>query len=724
MEGNSSGEELTALKTRKPYTITKQRERWTEEEHNLFVEALKLYGRAWQRIEEHIGTKTATQIRSHAQKFFTKLEKEALEKGIPPGQTHDIDIPPPRPKRKPISSYPQKSSTGILASPHEINGKPSKSMSNLSTKKVMDARSNSPGEKFMATQNVSSKEISEDASCLEVVNVFQDALSASISSVNKSSSNHSTKEKIVEKIETDKSLAPHELVQGLDKNGKSFIEQETEGSKVIFTKPIMDLTLESGGKTSKLQGLKFLTSMDNAKGNQTHPMDIVSRNDEKGIQTGESDGHNPSPVTSQVGEHPNGDPSMNPLISDVPVHNVFPLGPMHHLLPSFIPSTYFHCNQDAYRSFLNISSTFSSLFVSTFLQNPAVHAAASLAGSFLPSTGVETSLHSAPEIQAGQISERHMNSIPSLEAIAAATVAAASEWWSAQGLFPWFIPLAGFPFVPPDTSAVPYAGIAQVPVHGSTVENQPREIQQVDENQSEFLEAQHHSSKLLTLSSSYSDHSGRTDHSNDPTGTRSSKIKPLAASGFHLDTNMSKKKRDGSSCGSNTTFSSEMGTDTIEKKHEKVNAEGKEAYFSSLPVCETNHHRLKSSGNMNESWKEVSEKGRVAFQALFKREVLPQSFCPPLTEGAATTAKEGEFSHSPVDLNKKVSSSTNLNRLHHDAKVNTCISSNGRIEYANFKVHQTGFKPYKKCSAEADNSAAAEEQTGNKRIRLQGEAST
>jgi SHAQKYF class myb-like DNA-binding protein len=50
--------------------------RWTKEEHQSFVEAIKVHGKNWKKVEEYVGTRSGAQIRSHAQKFFLKLEKE------------------------------------------------------------------------------------------------------------------------------------------------------------------------------------------------------------------------------------------------------------------------------------------------------------------------------------------------------------------------------------------------------------------------------------------------------------------------------------------------------------------------------------------------------------------------------------------------------------------------------------------------------------------------
>eukprot|EP01103_Thecamoeba_quadrilineata_P009500 TRINITY_DN1926_c0_g1_i1.p1 TRINITY_DN1926_c0_g1~~TRINITY_DN1926_c0_g1_i1.p1 ORF type:complete len:228 (+),score=39.32 TRINITY_DN1926_c0_g1_i1:161-844(+) len=94
----TSSSTLPVIKTRKAYTITKQRENWTEEEHLKFLEALKLFDRDWKKIESFIGTKTVIQIRSHAQKYFLKVQKNNTGERIPP----------PRPKRKSVQPYPQK----------------------------------------------------------------------------------------------------------------------------------------------------------------------------------------------------------------------------------------------------------------------------------------------------------------------------------------------------------------------------------------------------------------------------------------------------------------------------------------------------------------------------------------------------------------------------------------------------------------------------------------
>nr|GMC68464.1 protein REVEILLE 6 isoform X2 [Ipomoea batatas] len=135
-------------KVRKPYTITKSRESWTEPEHDKFLEALQLFDRDWKKIEAFIGSKTVIQvvfsplvvqkkknhfilitacflfisilhyhlfsthsvllesltihlllqIRSHAQKYFLKVQKSGTNE----------HLPPPRPKRKAAHPYPQK----------------------------------------------------------------------------------------------------------------------------------------------------------------------------------------------------------------------------------------------------------------------------------------------------------------------------------------------------------------------------------------------------------------------------------------------------------------------------------------------------------------------------------------------------------------------------------------------------------------------------------------
>eukprot|EP00798_Chlamydomonas_sp_ICE-L_P025064 gene25064-10716_t len=59
---------------KRSYQLSRPRERWTEEERAKFLEGLRIYGRGqWKKIGEFIGTKTAVQIRSHAQKVLGKM---------------------------------------------------------------------------------------------------------------------------------------------------------------------------------------------------------------------------------------------------------------------------------------------------------------------------------------------------------------------------------------------------------------------------------------------------------------------------------------------------------------------------------------------------------------------------------------------------------------------------------------------------------------------------
>lgn len=49
--------------------------RWTREEHEAFLNALKLYGKEWKKVAAKVKTRTVVQTRTHAQKYFQKLLK-------------------------------------------------------------------------------------------------------------------------------------------------------------------------------------------------------------------------------------------------------------------------------------------------------------------------------------------------------------------------------------------------------------------------------------------------------------------------------------------------------------------------------------------------------------------------------------------------------------------------------------------------------------------------
>jgi SHAQKYF class myb-like DNA-binding protein len=50
--------------------------RWTETEHVVFLEGLHLHGKQWKTIATMIGTRSVVQVRTHAQKYFQKLDRK------------------------------------------------------------------------------------------------------------------------------------------------------------------------------------------------------------------------------------------------------------------------------------------------------------------------------------------------------------------------------------------------------------------------------------------------------------------------------------------------------------------------------------------------------------------------------------------------------------------------------------------------------------------------
>lgn len=266
--------------------------------------------------------------------------------------------------------------------------------------------------------------------------------------------------------------------------------------------------------------------------------------------------------------------------------------------PSFPPS---HLNHSDYQSFLHMSSTFSSLLLSTLLQNPAAHAAASFAATYWPYQSVDGA--------AVDSTARQRISMPNMTALATATVAAATAWWAAHGLLPLCAPLpTGFTCTLPSSSIVPPASAGQATV----IQNDPGETTCQDKSLQDHLgqdnpdtvQAVNSASRSLALSLSDSEESDGEKIESD------SKVADCKKASGETDAPLNKtgagKPVDRSSCGSNTASSSEVETDALEKQEKSKETPTLVVPDSNNPSVEHGNRR-RSNSNSSDSWKEVSE---------------------------------------------------------------------------------------------------------------------
>lgn len=744
----SSGEDVV-LKTRKPYTITKQRERWTEDEHNRFLEALKLYGRAWQRIEEHIGTKTAVQIRSHAQKFFSKLEKEALVKGAALGQALDIDIPPPRPKRKPSNPYPRKTNVGTptLHSGAKY-GKPLIAIASSHGKQAMDFEKESLLEEHKDEERPTTVKENNDENCLKVLTILKEAPCSSVSSAIKSSISMSVPQtnsctirgftpsvkEVIIRDETNESFPTTEIENQMLKIDDGKHTQKNDG--ICRTSKLKNCSPKSV-QSEKTDGLTSALTIDEMQSNQNYPRHITVH-----VVDGNFGTSTQSPSQNMLIQDStfqpiggiNVQPNLfaNPAASNTSENqNNMARSSSHQSFPPCPPFAHNHAD---YQSFLNMSSTFSSLIVSTLLQHPAAHAAASFAATFWPYANVESSADS-PACSQGGFPSRQIGSPPSVTAIAAATVAAATAWWAAHGLLPVCAPLqTAFACPPASTTVAPSTNISKEPPKTDqgdiTLQNPPLQDQLLDPENSEALQAQHSGSKSPAVSSSESEESGDAKLNTSSKATINLDINQPISENPDSNKMEGRKLIDRSSCGSNTTSSCEE-TDALEKD-EKEKEECKIPDADHL-ATDPSSRRYRSISNLLDSWKEVSEEGRLAFRALFSREVLPQSFSPPhdliSKDNQMDSMKDNEQKTDHKDHLESKKCICNCDQ----AQQNLPFVQNNNEEgfltmglgQGKLKTRRTGFKPYKRCLVEAKENRGGTacnqvEETGPKRIRLEG----
>ena len=75
-ESNFLGKKMFIVKKKNLFSVDTGvcNGKWTDEEHQKFIEALYIYNYKWYYIRKYIPTRAPEQIRSHAQKFYLRLK--------------------------------------------------------------------------------------------------------------------------------------------------------------------------------------------------------------------------------------------------------------------------------------------------------------------------------------------------------------------------------------------------------------------------------------------------------------------------------------------------------------------------------------------------------------------------------------------------------------------------------------------------------------------------
>ena len=59
------------------FTVTQNKGKWTQAEHEKFLEGFDMYGNTWNMISTIITTRTSTQIKTHAQTYRASLSPDS-----------------------------------------------------------------------------------------------------------------------------------------------------------------------------------------------------------------------------------------------------------------------------------------------------------------------------------------------------------------------------------------------------------------------------------------------------------------------------------------------------------------------------------------------------------------------------------------------------------------------------------------------------------------------